>query len=276
VYFPSEDNDYFPVIGYQQGHGYRKDVTVVSPGTLTHAGEGKILKALGSGGAVYVAKLSPGLPKEWVPIPVGPIWKIARKPEWIDDGRPIGEPIASWKGLDLMAVDMEGWERPGFPMIITYRWRRPHGGRFPERLQADILFVDEAGQFPLTNGHLWFHDVHDLLNDWLAPREMVPGKVYSYNRTVFVPSGFPVGHYKVLVGIEEPALPEKKQITAGGEFYGNEDWQAPWRTTGRGNWSSTLMLDPSSGTSPDRLWLEMKTKSRFAVGGSLNVITNPQ
>ncbi len=262
VYFPSEDNDYFPILGVQQGYGVRRDVWVAQPGDLTLKGEGRLLKAIREGAPVYVSKLSPGLPKEWVLIPVGPLWKIAREPAW---SPPLAQKYSrqtDWEGVRLGGFSVSGSVRAGAPLDLTYHFERIAGRAPSSPLQVVVLFVDQDNQYHEMDGGPWLHDIHDFLNGWLPPSGMKAGKKYVYKRTVFIPPDFPPGDYRVLIGLQKPAPPQQGSLKAGGEFYGSGAWQATWRYGGRGGWDATQKIATSKDPSGENRFLPIRTSRK--------------
>ncbi len=254
LYFASEDNDYFPVIGVQQGYGIRKDVQIVSPVYLSGPTQDRLRDAIAAGAPVYVTKLVSGLGRDWVYIPTGPLYQVARAPVWIPVTGMRPPQVGGWKGIALAgAAPEQGRIQAGGVLKLRYEWRKTGGAPLPPDLQVVVLLVDSEGKYPQVDGGPWLHDIHDWLNDWETPGRMKTGKTYAYDRWLFVPSNFPPGKYRVAVGLQVPLPPKSAIPKAGGEFYGDGTWQAAWRVAGRGSWDSTMRFDTGSPDEVNRL-----------------------
>ncbi|HET9870060.1 MAG TPA: DUF2723 domain-containing protein, partial [bacterium] len=77
LYVPSEENQYFPVVGYQLAFGVRPDVEILEPGKDSHDAVGEKLRAaLLAGRPVYLNRPVEGLAPGWRFKPEGPLLQI--------------------------------------------------------------------------------------------------------------------------------------------------------------------------------------------------------
>ena len=275
LYYASSDNDYFPVIGMQQGYGIRPDVTVLSPGNPRPGEDEWVPRQIRFGSPVVAARLAPGLFKGLVPIPLGPLWLYAREPACRVE--PVGPqaPLAVWPVLELsdFKTDVPRVRRGGV-LTFQYAWHRPVGKTPPGSLQVLVLLVDDKGGYPMADGGLWLHDTHDCLNGWYVLSTLDTRKTYRYERKVFVPSNFPAGTYRVIAALQ-PAVPPKEGVQeAGGEFYGDGSWQAAWQFGGRGTWGGVQRMTAGKGENqlmPIVGGYAPKMLERFAVVGEVSI-----
>lgn len=274
LYFASTDNDYFPVIGMQQGYGLRKDVTVVSPGDERPGDAVALPDRMRSGAPVVVAKLAPGDHPGWVLNPIGPFWRLGRSPECRVESDRGGAPLVAWKGLELTAFQASpGVAFRGGVVTFHYAWRRPPGKKVDRPAQAVVLLVDENGDYPVPpGGGFYLHDIHPCLNRWFPLHSLDPSKTYAYDRKLFIPSNFPPGRYRVVVALQAEEAPRAGRQEAGGEFYGDGAWQEERQFGTRGTVGGVEKLtagrgaeerwEPVGGTAP-RPW------DRLAVVGEV-------
>jgi hypothetical protein len=149
---------------------------------------------------------------------------------------------------------------------LTYHFEKT-GGRVPAfPLQVVVLFVDKDNLYYEMEGGPWLHDIHDFLNGWLSPTAMKDGKKYIYKRTVFIPSDFPQGSYRVLIGLQKPAPPTQGSRKAGGEFYAAGSWQATWRYGGRGGWDATQKIVASKDPDGENGFLPIRSSGKPVQG----------
>jgi hypothetical protein len=275
IYFASTDNDYFPVIGMQDGYGLRPDVTVVSPGDPRPGEKIDLPRRIQRGAPAVAFRLVPGLSKQLVPIPLGPLWLYAREPACQVESAGSGNPVAVWPGVELCGFESDHvLVRKGGVLTFHYVWRRVPGRTIAGSRQAVVLLVDDQGNYPMSGGGLWLHDTHDLLNDWFALSDLDPRKTYAYDRKLFVPSNFPPGKYRVIMALQPAAPPSKGTQEAGGEFYGDGSWQAAWQFGGRGTWDGTEHM--TAGKGADQLILPVggtapRMLGKFAVVGRVEI-----
>jgi hypothetical protein len=275
LYYASSDNDYFPVIGMQQGYGIRPDVTILSPGNPRPGEDEWVPRQIRSGSPVVSARLAPGVFKGLVSIPLGPLWLYAREPACRVE--PVGKKaaLAVWPGFELSDFKINvSRVRRGDVLTFQYAWHRPAGKIPTEPLQVLVLLVDEKGGYPTADGGLWLHDTHDCLNGWYALSTLDPRKTYRYERKVFVPSNFPVGTYHVIAALQHVVPPQQDVQKAGGEFYGDGSWQAAWQFGGRGTWGGVERMTAGKGQNqliPLTGGTASRLLDRFAVVGAVEI-----
>lgn len=270
LYIPTEDNEFFPVVGYQQSFGYRKDVHVLEPGMSNEAVGKKIQEAIVKGNPLYVTRKW-DLPEGWSYEPVGPLLKVVR-PNPPPDKRMLGriipfrEPAAQWGDVVLQGAYLApATVRQGGILEIGYDWydsglkdRRVGTIRGTSAIVA--LFTDEKGNYWMKNGLFWLHDVHEPFDG--SFQDIRQDELCEEKRVVFIPSDYPPGHYRLVVGLQ-------KQMSAGQpgsesfkqEFYERGAAQEMEKFSGRGDEGGVVQFSASTTSNlPDELW--PVTKSR--------------
>ncbi len=235
LYLPTEENEFFPVIGYQQSFQYRKSVEVVEPGTKPEAVAPKIRECLEGGRSLFVSRKWP-LPPGWSFRAVGPLLRVAKnfEPQTPRESSPRGSLLALWGKIGLVQASLSpGMVRAGGMVEISYRWIRR--GESPCDATESVvgLFSDEKGNVWMKNGVFWFHDIHEGPLGLLA--RMRPGLEYEEKRILFVPSDFPPGRYQLAVGLQK-AAPDRfaGKEAFGREFYERGGYQDLGKFMGRG------------------------------------------
>ena len=223
LYIPNEENEYFPVIGYQQAFQFRKDVEILEPGRNSPDMIGsKIRDCLTQGRPLYVTRKLSGFPPEWYFKPMGSLLQVCREPA-VTAIRvsPGALPLALWGKLGLMNVDAEPpMVQAGGRLALIYDWMR-EGASYADQSQLiAVYFADAQGSYQMKAGLLWMHDVHESFYGLMTFAQMRPHYWYEEKRVLFVPSDFPPGHYRVMVGLQKPGeAPRIGQESFKTDFY---------------------------------------------------------
>ena len=223
LYIPSEENEYFPVVGYQASFRFREDVEILEPGRNDADVIGfKMRDCLLRGRPLYVTRKLDGFPPEFYFKPVGSLLEVCREPAVTAARAPAGAiPLALWGKLGLMAVETEPIPaRAGGRLTLTYDWMR-EGASYADQSQLiAVYFVDDQGAYRLKDGLLWLHDVHESFYGLMSFTRMKPRLWYEEKRTLFVPSDFPPGRYRVMVGLQKPGeIPRIGRESFTTDFY---------------------------------------------------------
>ena len=206
LYFPSEENEYFPVVGFQQSFGYRKDVDVLEPGTRPELIGPKIKECVEQGRSLFVSRKW-ALPAGWSFQAVGPLMKIGRNfpaevPRKIP---PTLEPEALWGKIGLVdAVLSPRQVKAGGKIVITYHWLRRGKSPCDETDSVVALFSDDQGSYWIKNNVFWLHDIHEGPLGGLS--RMKPGFEYEEKRILFRAVGFPAGEIPLVRGASVPGF----------------------------------------------------------------------
>ncbi len=236
LYVPSEENQYFPVVGYQTAYGARPDVEILEPGKDGHDLVGqKIRDALLAGRPLYLNRPIEGLPSNWYFKAEGPLLKATQEPPaLLRPAPPQARPLAAWGGIQLMAVETSGTSvAAGGRLSLLYQWKRTGFSEADQAEQVVVYFVDDQGAYPLKDGVLWFHDIHAPFSGRLSWSQLRPGLWYGEERTLFVPSDFPPGHYRMVVGLQRGVeKPRQGLENFNGDFYDRAEAQDLEKFTG--------------------------------------------
>ncbi len=239
LYVPTEENEYFPVVGTQQSFHFREDVTVIEPGSDPDEMGRLIKEALTQGRSLYVTRKW-DLPPGWTYEAKGPLLQVASQGTTQPEKTiPIGKPLAQWGNVLLQAVALRpSTVQPGGMVEITYLWGRG-GLQGGEEKTAEgtssvlAIFTDEKGGYWMKNGVFWLHDIHEPFG--LSFSRMGKGRFYSERRILFIPSDFPVGNYRLMVGLQKQALKSTYgRESYQGEFYERNEFQNLEKFMGRG------------------------------------------
>jgi hypothetical protein len=267
LYVPTEENEYFPLVGYQQSFGFRKDVEILEPGTAPRQVQARIENALGHGRPLYVTRQW-ALPPGWGFSAWGPLLKVVptgQKVRWVK--APSSKPLASWGGVDLVGVGLYPTKvKAGRILEIHYQWVRR---RVSPEDGADLvfgLFIDRHGSYWMKNGVFWLHDLHEP--PWQGNSAPL-GTLFEERRVLFVPSDFPPGDYALSIGLQrsQPSVKEGKEAYDK-EFYERASAQNLDKFLGRGEGGAVVQfsMDNSKG------WRD----SLFPVSKSLYPIADPR
>ena len=220
VYYPTEENEYFPVVGYQQSFNFRKDVQVLEPGASPAIVGSKIKECLEQNHTLYVTRQW-ALPLDWAFRGAGPLLKVVSQSH-NGMAEKIPPPVMAkvlWGKIVLVNARVSPDRvQPGGRIEITYQWSRL-GPSPPDDTDSVVaLFADDQGNYWMRNGVFWLHDIHE---GPLGRSLMKPGFGYEEKRILFIPSDFPPGNYHLVVGLQKP-VPSKQE---GQEAYGKEFYE---------------------------------------------------
>ncbi len=263
LYIPNEENEYFPVVGYQQSFGARKDIQVLEPGTPDWVTAKTIKDCLENGKPLYVTRKWL-LPPDWSYQEWGPLLKVVRGET--DRFVPVpgiikNDQMAVWGDLDLETVRVKGELRSGGWLEILYPWYRT--GKSPQD-QSNLvvaLFVDRDGHYLMKDGVLWLHDIHE--GPFQTAAQVKSPSCWWDRRLMFIPSDFPPGHYQLVVGLQKKiAVGEKGWESFRREFYERSGEQNLEKFSGRGEIGSILQFSPGDNAAlSDNLWPVTKSLS---------------
>ena len=264
LYMPAEENEYFPVVGYQQSFGLRKDVGAMEPGNDPQTVGPQIREALIQGRPLYVTRKW-DLPPGWVYRLWGPLLQvvpggIAKNPETA----PKEKPLAAWGGLELMGVEINPPQvKAGGILQVTYHWARRKASAQDASDLVVGLFIDSRGSYWTRNGVFLLHDIHEF--PYGSSSSMKPGFLYQDHRILFVPSDFPPGNYALAVGLQKQESPrEKGQEPFSREFYERNGYQNLDKFMGRGE-SDAVVQFSAGGLDSWRSALWPVTKSQYPI-----------
>jgi hypothetical protein len=278
LYVPAEENEYFPVVGFQQSFRFRTDIQVMEPGSDPKVMEKNIRLSVVEGRSLYVTRKWP-LPAGWRYEPRGPLLRVTSEPLSSEAGKePKTSPEVSWERIGFSSVCIKPSEvQAGGWAEIDYNWVRQGKSAADESRALIALFVDDEGNYLLKNGVHWLHDIHALSPGWISL--MKPGRMYTEKRILFIPSDFPPGHYRLAVGLQKNAPERVKGTEAFNlEFYEREEEQNLQKFMGRGGEEGLIQSSPltTQGTAEG---LRMVTQSakplrdpRFAVVAELDIV----
>ncbi|HVM33277.1 MAG TPA: DUF2723 domain-containing protein [bacterium] len=251
LYVPSEENQYFPVVGYQLAEGIRPDLEILEPGREGHDAVGQKLRdALLAGRPVYVNRPLEGLPGNWYFKSVGPLLEITDAPPATQRPLSPGEkPLAAWGGVRLLSLGLSAAQVPaGGLLTLRYEWSRSSPGPADFSQWAAVYFVDDGGLYPMRGGNLWLHDIHPPFGGRLPFGRLAPGTAYGEQRVLFIPSDFPPGRYHLMVALQKSGgKPRAGQESFTGDFYdraGEEDLE---KFTGRPGEGFFTQFAPETG-----------------------------
>jgi hypothetical protein len=136
--------------------------------------------------------------------------------------------------VELMAVETSGTSvAAGGRLSLNYQWKRTGSSEADQAEQVAVYFVDRQGAYPLKDGLLWLHDIHAPFSGRLPWRGLRGGFWYGEERTLFVPSDFPPGRYRIVVGLERGVEKPRKGLEAfNGDFYDRAEAQDLEKFTG--------------------------------------------
>jgi hypothetical protein len=255
LYVPYEENEYFPVAGYQQSYGFRKDVGIVEPGMDPSLVAPQIHECLNQNRPLYVTRQW-ALPPGWSYQGWGPLMTVV--PDAVEENSrkaPAVKPLVAWGGIELQGVDL--WPprvRPGDVVEINYRWVRRKASPQDSSDMVVGVFIDPKGNYWMKNGVFWLHDIHEAPTGGLA--QLKPGSLLEDNRILFVPSDFPPGNYALTVGLQKKLPPlEMGKESFNREFYERNGYQNLDKFMGRGESDAVVQFSTAASDSwKDGLW----------------------
>jgi hypothetical protein len=278
LYVPAEENEYFPMVGFQQSFKFREDIQVLQPGCDPKVMEKTIRQSAAEGRPLYVTRKWP-LPPGWRYESRGPLLRVTSGP-LSPEGRKSSLPSleVSWGKIGFSSVGIQPFEvQAGGWVEIQYDWVRQGKSPADESQALVALFVDEQGNYLMKNGVLWLHDVHALSPDWFSL--LKPGWVYSEKRILFIPSDFPPGRYHLAVGLQKiaPQRVKGKEIFDL-EFYERASAQNLQKFMGRGEKDGLVQSSPMAtpGTQ-EGLWMVTQSVKpladpRFGIVAELEIV----
>jgi len=251
LYVPTEENEYFPVVGYQQSFGYRRDVGVLEPGNDPSVVAPRIQSALEQGRPLYVTRkwdLPPGWGYQWV----GPLLQVTAPVPFKPEARlPVSQPVAQWGDVALERVDVSSRVvRQGEMTEFDYLWARSNSGGLKEKVSKETsmvvaLFIDRKGNYWTQNGVFWLQDIREPVDGSFSG--LKPGFMYREKRILFVPSDFPPGNYALVVGLQKQEPVGKGQEAFSREFYERNAAQNLDKFMGRGENGAMVQFSSESG-----------------------------
>jgi len=254
LYLPYEENEYFPVAGYQESFNYRKDIELVEPGGSPAVMGAKVEKCLRQNHPLYVTHQW-ALAKGWVFQGVGPLWKVV--PAAPLKGKPLqaaAKPQAVWGNIRLLAVQIEPAQlKAGGFVTVTYHWTRSGRSVEDQSSSVVVLFTDDKGSYPTRDGLFWLHDIHEPFGSTFSG--LKPGLEYVEKRVVMIPSDYPPGKYQLMLALQKQTLKEEGQETFNKEFYERSAAESLDKFEGRGQNGSLVQFSTASQSNADNLWL---------------------
>ncbi len=256
LYVPSEENEYFPVVGYQQSFGFRKDIGILEPGTDPSRIAPQIHECLSQDRPLYVTRQW-ALPPNWSYRSWGPLMTVV--PNGIEAAlkkkAPDEKPLVAWGGIELQGVDI--WPRqvkPGDIVELNYRWVRRKAGPQDSSDMVVGIFIDPKGDYWMKNGVFWLHDIHEAPAGYLA--QLKSGTLLEDKRILFIPSDFPPGNYALTIGLQKRLPPrEVGKESFNREFYERNGYQNLDKFLGRGESDAVVQFSTTASDSwKEGLW----------------------
>jgi hypothetical protein len=280
LYYPSEENEYFPLAGYQQSFGFHPGIDLIEPGTSPNKIAPLIQAAFGEGRRFFVTRKYP-LPPGWSFETWGPLYRVVQGS--IPDIQTLpmepGPPLAAWHKVELekMKVIPRQAEAGGV-LTLHYLWGRKGSGSEDGAGQVMVIFLDGQGNYQVKDGVFWLHDIHEPPLYSFA--RLKPGKVYDEERVLMIPSDFPPGTYRIMAALQKaPAEINRGHESFKQEFYERASAQNLDKFMGRGENQALVQFSPGSGKGGDDFWPVtegnvLSGDSRFAEVGTV-VIQSP-
>jgi hypothetical protein len=253
LYLPYEENEYFPVAGYQESFNYRKDIELVEPGGPPSVMGAKVEECLRENRPIYVTHQW-ALPKGWAFYGLGPLWKVVLPTPL--KGQPLptdAKPQAAWGKIQLISVQIEPAQlKAGGFVTVTYRWTRRGKSIEDQSSSVVALFADDKGSYPTREGVFWLHDIHEPFGSTFA--NLKPGLEYVEKRVVMIPSDYPPGKYQLMLALQKQNVKETGQETFNKEFYERSTAESLDKFEGRGQNGSLVQFSTASQSNADNLW----------------------
>jgi hypothetical protein len=125
------------------------------------------------------------------------------------------------------------------------------------------LFADEQGNYWMRNGVFWLHDIHEA--PFGRNSLMKLGFGYEEKRILFIPSDFPPGNYRLVVGLQKPVPPIQEGREAyEKEFYERGAAQNLDKFLGRGEEKAVVQFAAAmAGPLENGLWLVTKSADKL-------------
>jgi hypothetical protein len=253
LYFPAEENEYFPVAGFQQSFQFRKDVELIEPGTSDEIAHGLIQKCLGQGRPLYVTRQW-ALPPGWFFEAHGPLFRVTKNPVLSTARIPSGvKSLAGWGNLSLFQVRIAPRSvKAGGILNVDYQWARKGKGPQDDTQAVVAIFADDQGNYWMKNGLFSFHDIHDPLSGSFS--HLKPGLIYNEKRIIFVPSDLPPGHYRLMVGLQKRVARQEGHEAFDKEFYERNAFQNLDKFQGHGANGAVVQFSSVSQNNLNGFW----------------------
>ncbi len=224
LYVPTEENEYFPVAGYQQSFQFKKSIQLLEPGTPPLQVAPRIQKCLRENRPLYVTRQW-ALPPGWVFEPLGPLWKVVTpSPEIFTKTPAFLKPEALWGGISLLGCTLSPARvKAGGMLAVTYLWTRKGPNPCDASDGVVALFADSQENYWMKNGVFWLHDIHDPpLGSF---NRLKAGLTYEEKRILFIPSDYPPGRYQLVVGLQKQVPRQEGREAFEREFYERNAYQ---------------------------------------------------
>ena len=277
LYYPSEENEYFPLAGYQESFGFHRGVDLIEPGTPPSQIAPLIQSALLNGRRFFVTRkypLAPGFSFEtW-----GPLYRIVMGNIPDLSTLPLSKepPLAAWHKMELRKLEVIPPEvEAGGILTLHYLWARKGPGTEDGAGQVMVLFLDEKGNYPLKDGVFWLHDIHEPPLYSFA--RLKPGRAYNEERVLMIPSDFPPGIYRVVMAFQKtPSEIRSGHESFRQEFYERAAAQNLEKFTGRGENQALVQFSAGAAKGGDDFWpvtegVVMSGDNRFAEVGTVRI-----
>jgi hypothetical protein len=280
LYFPAEENEYFPLVGYQKSFRFKENIGLLAPGGDPQTAALRIRESLAQGRPLYVTRKW-ALPPGWGYQEWGPLLRVAARPQ-APKGRKekLPERAVSWKGVELVAAIVSPVEAAAGEYVeLRYSWIRTSSDQAVDSSTVLALWVDGEGRYLAKNGSAWFHDIHPVPAGFFAAME--PGLVYEEKRILFIPSDFPPGRYHLAVGLQKGAPARREgRNSFEREFDERSASQNLDKFLGRGEDGALVHFAAvTTGTPGERIWPVVKSRRpsgdpRFAVVAELLITSS--
>ena len=277
LYYPSEENEYFPLAGYQQSFGFHPGVELIEPGTTPNKIAPLIQSALGGGRRFFVTRKYP-LPPGWSFETWGPLYRVVQGsiPQLQTLPLKPGAPLAAWHKVELRKMEVIPQQaEAGEILTLHYLWDRKGTGNEDGAGQVMVIFLDEQGNYQVKEGVFWLHDIHEPPLYSFA--RLKPGRVYDEERVLMIPSDFPPGTYRVMVALQKsPAEIDAGHESFKQEFYERASAQNLDKFMGRGENQALVQFSPGAGKGGNDFWPVtegnvLSGDSRFAEVGTVSI-----
>lgn len=275
LYLPYEENEYFPVAGYQESFDYRKDVELVEPGQPQEVMGRKVEECLREDRPIYVTHQW-ALPPKWTFQPIGPLWRVVLAQPLKGQRPTTTQDEASWGKIKLLSVSIDPPQVEAGGMVqVTYHWERMGASAFDRTQSVVALFTDDQGNFSTRNGVFWLHDIHEPLGSTF--HDLKAGLEYVERRIVMIPSDYPPGHYLLSVGLQKKVGKQEGQENFDKEFYERGAAQTLDKFEGRGENGVIVQFASAAANGTDSLWPVTQSRSpifngQFVPTASLDIV----
>ncbi len=276
LYLPYEENEYFPVAGYQESFNFRKDIELVEPGQPQEVMGKKVEECLVEGRPIYVTHQW-ALPPKWTFQSVGPLWRVVLAQPLKGQKAATAQAEAAWGKIELMSVSIDPPQvEVGGMVQVTYRWQRKGPSADDQTQSVVALFTDEKGSYSTREGVFWLHDIHEPLGGTF--NGLSAGLEYTEKRIVMIPSDYPPGHYVLSVGLQKKVTKREGQENFDKEFYERGASETLDKFQGRGENGVLVQFSSATPNAVDSLWPVTQSRlpvlnGRFVPTASLEIVS---